>query len=157
MKKILFCFPFLLLFFAQCTLSAKQEASLNSGLAKYIHARNECELVGLVGFTYPDLVKEYKDAGDSVFQYKFNCDKNPDYYYAIQNATLRESVKENNVIHVLYEFDGYGEKEDELKRRNFQLIAITENNGENWFFMPMKDYKNDSICKDLKRLLKIKS
>lgn len=150
MKNLLFCFPFLMVF-VQCTLSAKQEAALNSSLAKYIHARNDCELVGLVGFTYPELVKQYKDAGDSLFQYKFNCEENPEYYYAIQNATLRSTVKENNEIQVLYEFDGYGEKEDEYKKRNFELIAISENNGENWFFIPMTDYKNDTLCKGLTR------
>lgn len=155
MKNIFFCFPFLMLF-VQCTLTAKQEASLNSGLAKYIHARNDCELVGLVGFTYPELVKDFKVSGDSSFQYKFDCEKNPEYYYAIKNATLRSTVKEGNEIQVLYEFDGYGERDDEFQKRNFELIAISENDGENWFFIPMAYYKNDSFCKNLKRLITVK-
>lgn len=152
MKKLLFCFPLLILFF-QCTLSAKQEATLNSALSKYIIARNDCQVVGLVGFTYPELVKEYKQISDSVFQYNFDCDKNPAYYYAIQNATLRSTSKENSSIHVLYEFDGYGEKEDEYQKRNFKLVAISENNGENWYFLPWTEYINQALCKNLKRLI----
>lgn len=152
MKKLLFCF-LLLILFVQCTLSAKQEASINSALSKYINARNDCQVVGLVGFTYPELVKEYKQISDSVFQFKFDCDKNPAYYFAIQNATLRTIAQEKESIHVLYEFDGYGEKEDEFQKRNFKLVAISENNGENWYFLPWTEYTNETLCKNLKRLI----
>lgn len=153
MKKLLFCFPLLMLLW-QCTLSASQEASLNSSLSKYIQARNECQVVGLVGFTYPELVKDYKNQGDSSFQQKFDCENNREYYYAIQNATLRETMKQDKIIHVLYEFDGYGEQEDEYLKRNFQLVAISENDGENWFFISRTDYNNDSLCKNMERLIK---
>jgi len=153
MKKLFFCIPILLLLW-QCTLSASQEAALNSSLSKYIQARNDCQVVGLVGFTYPELVKDFKNHGDSAFQQKFDCDKNLEYYYAIQNATLRQTMKNDKTIHVLYEFDGFGEKKDEYLKRNFQLVAISENDGENWFFISRTDYNNDSLCKNMERLIK---
>lgn len=152
MKTFVICFPLLFLL-VQCTLSAQQEAALNSSLSKYIMARNDCQVVGLVGFTYPELVKDFKNVSDSAFQYKFDCDKNQDYYFAIQNATLRSTSKSNSNIHVLYEFDGYGERNDEFQKRNFKLVAISENDGENWFFMPWTDYTNDTLCKNFKRLI----
>lgn len=152
MKRIFLYFPLVVLF-VQCTLSAKQEAALNSSLAKYIQARNECMVTGLVGFTHPELVKDFKAAGDSLFSVKFDCENNPEYYYAIQNATLRSTSTEGENIHVLYEFDGYGELEDEYKKRNFKLVAISENNGVNWFFIPWKDYTNDTLCENLKHLI----
>ncbi len=153
MKNTLFYFP-LLLILCQCTLSARQEEALNSSLAKYMQARNECMVTGLVGFTYPELVRDFKEAGDSLFSGKFDCDNNPEYYYAIQNATLRSTESEGEMIQVLYEFDGYGELEDEYKKRNFKLVAVSENDGENWFFIPWKDYTNDTLCRNLKHLLK---
>lgn len=139
--------------FWRCSLSASQEAALNSSLSNYIQARNDCQVVGLVGFTYPELVKDFKSISDSVFKTKFDCDKSGEYYYQIQNPTLRSTVSEGKNIHVLYEFDGYGEQEDEYKKRNFKLVAISENKGENWFFISKTDYDNDTLCKQLKRLL----
>lgn len=153
MKKWLFGFSALLLL-VQCTLSARQEQALNTALGKYIQARNECLTTGLVGFTHPALVKDFQQAGDSLFSRKFDCINNPEYYYTIQNATLRSTTTEGEHIQVLYEFDGYGEKEDEYKKRNFKLVAVSENNGTNWFFIPWTDYDNDTLCKSVKRLLK---
>ena len=126
----------LLTFLVACTLSADQEASLNSSVARYIKARNECQVVGLVGFTYPELVKDYKSLGDSVFQYNFDCEENVEYINLIQNPTLRSTSKEGKTIHVLYDFDEYNEEDDKFYPRAFELVAISENDGVNWFFIP---------------------
>jgi len=136
-----------------CTFSADQEAALNSSLARYIQARNECQVVGLVGFTYPELVRDFKSQGDSVFQHQFDCDKNPDYFNIIQNATLRTTSKENESIHVLYDFDEYNEGDGTFFKRAFELVAISENDGVNWFFIPWKEYYDKNQCKNLKRLI----
>lgn len=152
MKKWLFLFGFLP-FLVACTLTADQEASLNSSVSRYIQARNECQVVGLVGFTHPELVKDFKSQGDSVFQQKFDCKDNPDYFNLIQNPTLRSTVKEGKTIHVLYDFDEYNQEDDVLSRRAFELVAISDNDGENWFFMPWKNYADKSQCKNLKRLI----
>src|SRR5690606_3542720 len=100
MKKWIFCFPVVVLFI-QCSLNASQEQALNTALGRYIQARNECMTTGLVGFTHPSLVKDFQLAGDSAFTRKFDCVNNPEYYYAIQNATLRTSASEGDVIQVL--------------------------------------------------------
>jgi protein-tyrosine phosphatase len=135
-------------------MSASQEASLNSSVSKYIIARNNCQLVGLVGFTYPELVKEFKDMGDSIFKQKFDCKNNSSYQLQLQNPTLRTVEKKGLQIQVLYEFDAYRETEEKVIQTEFKLVAISENEGINWFFMQFDDYVNKDNCKLLDRLLK---
>lgn len=152
MKKLIFCFPFLLLFW-QCTLGAKQEAALNKALSNYITARNDCQVTGLVGFSYPDYVAHYHNLGDTVFKQKFDCDESAEYFYAIKNASLRETVTQGDMIQILYEFDSWGSKMDEREDTKFKLVAISSNKGDNWYFIPYRDYENDSICTALNKLL----
>ncbi len=153
MKKLVILFGIALFLFAACNLTAEQEASLNSSLSKYIKARNECQVVGLVGFTHPDLVSDYKSLGDSIFQHKFDCDKNVEYFNEINNATLRSTAKVGESIHILYDFDETNPESSKATRRSFELVAISENDGKNWFFIPWRDYSDPKNCKKLKRLI----
>lgn len=140
---------------ASCTLNASQEASLNQSVSKYVYARNECALVGLVGFTYPPFIKELKEQGDSVFLQKFDCLENGTFQIELENPTLRTVEKEGSNMHVLYEFDAYIREDNKPLKEKKKLVAISENEGLNWFFMPFEDYSDTKNCTSLKRLLAI--
>lgn len=152
MKKLIFCFPFLLLLW-QCTLGAKQEAALNKALSNYITARNDCQVTGMVGFSYPEYVAHFHNLGDSVFKQKFDCSESPEYFYAIKNASIRQTVKDGEMIQILYEFDSWGSKLDEREDVAFKLVAISSNKGDNWYFIPFRDYQEVNMCPKLNKLL----
>lgn len=153
MTKLFIQLCFLSVLISSCTLSARQEASLNQSVSKYVHARNECQLVGLIGFTYPALVKEIKEEGDSVFLQKFDCEKNQKFSTYLSNPTLRSVEQKHGSIHVLYEFDTFDKETVLPSKQKFKLIAISENDGLSWFFMAFNDYKDKKICKSLIRII----
>jgi hypothetical protein len=66
MKLLILLFSLFLI--GSCALNADQEQKLNQSMAGYLHARNECQLISYVAFTYPGVVAEYKEQGDSKIQ-----------------------------------------------------------------------------------------
>lgn len=148
--KIIRIGSFLFLLFA-CSLNAKQEQKLNESLALYLYARNECQVVSYVAFTLPDLVANYKDQGDSVFKSKFDCNVDSLFY---QDPTIRETVKENTTIHVLYDLEIFNKISSQHIDNKHQLVALSNDNGASWFFIDKSIYVDKSLLPELKRLLK---
>ncbi len=141
----------LLLVLVSCTLSGDQEKKLNESLSAYLFSRNECRLVNYVAFSYPDMVIAYKSQGDSAFQRAFDC--NLDSLY-LENPTMRQTIKENDEIHVEYDLDAYHKATNEELEAKHKLVAISSDNGKSWFFIDQENYFNNKLLPNLKRLLK---
>lgn len=143
----------LLLVITSCSLNSEQETSLNQHLTKFLRAKNECMLVGVVGFTYPEYIKELKEQGDSTFLSKIDCTNSQlenSFFYS--DPTLRKIEKQKDEIHVFYELkvdDKMGEKVG-LKKG---LYAISKDNGQKWYFLMEEVYKDSKSCPKLKRLI----
>lgn len=135
-----------LLLVGSCTLNSNQEKSLNIHISKYIDSRNSCQLLGIVGYTYPEFVFELKMNNDSTFLSHFECETNKNHY---TNPTIRSSKKKNNQIQILFELDETFQKHKE------RIISISVDNGKTWYFLPDSIYQDKTKCKNLNRLLSI--
>jgi hypothetical protein len=142
---------FSLLILASCALNADQEQKLNQSLAGYLHARNECQLVSYVAFTYPGVVADYKEQGDSVFQAKFDCTKDSITW---NDPTIRLIQQEGQSIHALIDVAQVDEYSYEILKDKEQLVAISEDSGNSWFFIEHAYYVDKSKLIKLKRLIK---
>jgi hypothetical protein len=134
-----------------CTLNGEQEKKLNESFSAYVFARNECQVISYVAFTYPELVASYRAEGDSLFKEHFNCNKDSIY---LDDPTLRQTVKEGNSIHVLYDMTLYHESSGKKDDKKYPLIGISDDNGKSWFFMDKSEYVDKSRLPKLVRLLK---
>lgn len=141
----------LFLILASCTLSGDQEKKLNESVAAYLFSRNECRVVNYVAFTYPKLVQAYKSMSDSTFKVAFDCS---DDTLFLKDPTVRQTAKDDHIIHVLYQLDGYNNVSMQAIDKKYKLVAISEDNGKSWFFMDWNQYVDKSLLPDLKRLLK---
>lgn len=148
MRKFVFHFPLFFILVA-CSLSAKQEANLNLAVSKYVQARNECYVVSLVAYTYPELVHYYKNQGDSLFKHEFDCSLNEKYMEDIFDPTMNRVKSDGKLIQVEYNFKKGNtyENKGELK-----LFAISEDDGSTWYFLDKEQYWDKIKCKNLKRL-----
>lgn len=154
--RILVLFSFLVIVLSSCLLNAEQEAALQQHLNNYLKAKNNCMLVGIVGFTYPEYIRELKEEGDSIFLQTIDCTKLPNHT-RLTNPTIRSSKKEGNQIHIYYQLDVKNLKDDSVKKQIDGLIAISEDNGDSWYFLPKIIYSDKSKCTRLKRLIEIKN
>lgn len=145
---------FLLSALVACTLNSKQETSLNQHISKYLKARNGCMVVGLVGFTYPEYVRELKNQGDSVLLQAMDCSESHKKGISYKDPTLRKIKKENTKIHIYYELDIENGNSGKTERRAEGLYAISEDNGKSWYFLTKEIYNDNSVCKSLDRLIK---
>lgn len=150
MKVLLKCI-LLSLILGACSLSSEQEKKLNLAVTSYLHSRNECQVLTYVAFTYPELVSSIKSQGDSVFQKRFNCELDS---MLIDDPTLRQIVKKDNDIHVLYDLTAFNESTMLQEEKKFKLVALSNDNGQSWFFLDWNDYVDKSLLPKLKRLIK---
>ena len=151
MKKM---FLLLLLFASSCSLNSDQEAALNNAVNAYTQARNNGQVMTYVAFTYPNVVAYYKNLGDSSFVERFGGSEDLDSYSFIQDGNIRKIENSGSKIHVKYSFlelDDifYGAQGSEII-----IYAISEDEGQNWFFIDEEDYLNASILKENERLIK---
>ncbi len=135
-----------------CTLNGEQEKKLNESLSAYIFARNECQVISYVAFTYPELVASYKAEGDSLFKDHFNCNKDSIY---LEDPTIRQTEKKGNSIHVLYDLNAYNENTGEQNKLKHEVVGVSNDNGKSWFFMDRSEYVDKSRLPKLERLLKV--
>lgn len=155
MKNSILFFILLILIpvFYACSLNSSQEKSLNKHFGLYIQSlRNKSTLVQ-VSMTHPAFVKYIKSKGNHYFKTNFSSnpkEEYPEFFY----PKIEKIEFDKNNIHVLYEVQKdyiyYGEnKIDSLK-----IVAISENDGKNWYFVNYSLYSNKDICKNVPRLLK---
>ena len=139
---------FLLL--AGCTLTASQETALNRQTNLYLKALNEGAVLYAVSRTHPCYVSYAKEKGDAFFTRTFAPAKISEYGYT--SPSVEKIEKKKGHIHVQFSivsYTYYGTAEGEKD----QLIAISEDEGKTWFFMPFSIYKNKQVCRDLLRIL----
>lgn len=154
--RFILLFSFIIIVLSSCTLNAVQETSLHHHLTNYLKARNSCMLVGIVGFTYPEYIRELKNEGDSIFLQTIDCTKLSSQN-RLTNPTIRMSKKEGNQIHIYYDLDVESVKDGGIKKRFEGLLAITEDDGKTWYFLPKTVYSDKNKCTSLKRLIEIKN
>lgn len=150
MKKIFF---FLLLIISACSLTGNQEQALNRAVTSYVDARNDAVLLSYVAFTHPNVVAYYKDKGDSLFLNKFNLNEEHNWMY-IQDGNQKLIEKSSNNIHVKYSFIASNEFEFDNGVKEIFILAISNDNGVNWFFVDEEDYTNNNIISEKDRLIK---
>jgi hypothetical protein len=138
----------LLLSLSACTLSATQEEHLNKQLGSYISAVNEGRMVESVALSHPAVVKHYRAMGDSSFVEHFQSGLagSQDFIEQPNFSAMKEKGK---LIQRRYEVRYYTE-EAEIDPR-YGLFAVSEDGGDNWFFVPATDYFDRNI-KGLHRL-----
>lgn len=148
----IFLFVLIGFYAASCTISGEQEEQLNNQLGRYIEAHNNSDnqLLQLVGMTHPEIVRYYKNQGDSTFVFHFKDLKNGEKTF-LQNPTYRDMVTEGKVIHRKYWVE-YFTQTTEINHR-YGLYAISRDGGNNWYFLREDEYYNSSI-KGFKRLMK---
>lgn len=142
---------FSLILLASCALNADQEQKLNQSMAGYLQARNNCQLISYVAFTYPAVVADYKEQGDSIFQAKFDCTQDSIIW---NDPTIRQIQQEGNMIQALVDVAQVDEYSYDILKEKKKIVAVSEDNGTSWFFMEHAYYVDKSKLKKLKRLIK---
>ena len=153
MRTLLYLTAFLTIIASSCTLSAKQEAHLNKQLSRFVESNNEGIMLEAVALSHPAVVRYYKNQNDSVFMehFKHGLSKNEEAGDFIEDPIFRESKEDQNLIQRKYELKFYNS--DIMLNPKYIIFAVSEDKGENWFFIRSEDYYNDEI-KGFKRLFK---
>jgi hypothetical protein len=152
MKGIVF-FIFIFLLAGSCTLNAEQEATLSESTTRYLESRRNGAVLAFVSMHHPDVVRYFKDQGDSTFLKKFSVKK--EEYYLV-DPSIRETEKDGQIIHVLYEAKTIESEWGTTENEKSEFVAISENNGRNWFYIDKSDYVDKTIASNLKRLIDLK-
>ncbi len=142
----------LFLLLGSCTLNADQEVSLNNALTSYINSRNNGAVMSYVAYTHPKVVSHYKNEGDSAFQSRFDVSNEYTRPF-FQDGLIRTTQKNNNTIHVKYQFKKIEDYDYDMHVSEAAVIAISEDEGQNWFFTDEDDYFNTTIFKNNERLI----
>lgn len=150
--KIVNPFLFIAILLTSCALNGEQEKKLNESLSAYVFARNECQVISYVAFTYPNLVASYKAEGDSLFKEHFNCNKDSIY---LEDPTIRQTEKKGSAIHVLYDLTAYNENTGEEQKKKHQVVGVSNDDGNSWFFLDHSEYVDKTRLPNLERLLKV--
>lgn len=140
-------FVLLVLVLTCCTLNSTQETSLNQHVSKYIKAKNNCLITGVIGFTYPAYVKELKQTGNKEFMRVFNCNDSTSLQNKLSIPIYRAAKTSEKMIQVKYELD-----DSQTSQNSHFLYAISEDDGKTWYFLPGEVYNNVTSCTKLKRL-----
>lgn len=152
MKNIKIIVPIILLTgLFSCTLNSTQETALNQHLSHYLTAKKNCSGVGLAGFSHPEYVKEVKEQGDSIFQETFSCNEKGFIY----DATLRKTNSKGDKIQIYYQLDRFNPNTGVREKRVESIIAISEDDGKTWFFIPKNVYLDKNAVKSIERLIEI--
>lgn len=151
MGKYFFLFSTLLLLFS-CSLSASQEQELSKQTGIYLDAKEKKSILVIVSKTHPSFVKYVKSKGSDYFQKVFEEEDLEDLIFI--DPIIEKIETKNSKIHVLYNVKKEYIKNGENKVDELKFVAISEDDGENWFFLNNSVYKNKKICKDIERLIK---
>lgn len=142
LKRLLFFFALPAILLASCVISGEQEERLNAQLGKYMDAHNKHRLLELIGLSQPDVVRFYKNQGDSLFIGHFKDYHDGDKTY-LEDATYRSTKSEGELVQRLYWVEYYTNKV-EIDHR-YKLYALSDDGGDNWFFLREDDYHNEKI------------
>ncbi len=128
---------FLLPLFLACTLTSEQEERLNKQLQRYVRANNENRSLELVAFTHPTIVASVKKEGDSTFLTHFKQSDDSARIY-LANPLYRETKVSGKSIQRKYWLEKYTERIEITDE--YCIFALSEDNGNTWFFAQETDY-----------------
>lgn len=128
-----------------CTLSAKQEENLNNQLSAYISANNEGLVLEAVALSHPGVVKYYKSQGDSIFMahFKHGLSEDEESGDFLEDPLYRDTKEKGKLLQRKYELKLYSATE--TINNHYVIFAISEDKGDNWFFVREEDYHNSQI------------
>lgn len=106
-----------------------------------------------VAFTHPNAVAYYKEKGDSVFTERFDLSDSENGAF-LQDGNIREIEQKNSTIHVKYNFLSIEGDYYENKASEVTIFAISNDDGNSWFFIDERDYFNTEIFEPSNRLIK---
>ncbi len=151
MKRALFYSLFVLLLGA-CSLSASQEQELNKQTGLYLDAYERNSVLVIVSKTHPSFVKYAKSKGMAYFKSVFENENREELVYI--NPVIQEIQRKDDYIQVLYEVDNEYIQNGENQHKKSRFVALSDDDGKNWYFLNYATYSNKKICKDIPRLLK---
>ena len=143
----------LILLLVGCSLNSTQEASLNRAVTAYMESNNAGALVSFVSFTHPNAVKYYKEQGDTVFQNRFRLFTDDGDGEYLQDPVIKTIETDGNIIHVHYSILRVEDYFFSQRATETDLVAVSEDDGANWFFIEGRDYKNEKIISKDNRLI----
>jgi hypothetical protein len=150
----LFGFLFILsLLIFSCSLSARQERTLNKSLGLYVQAIQNKTILVEVSMTHPCFLKHINSKGNEYFTYFFQNNPEEEEMLFFEPRINKIETK-GDLIHVLYSIQKEFIYKGNNKKDSASFVAITEDDGENWFFVRKGMYSNEKICTDVPRLLK---
>lgn len=129
-----------------CELSASQEQELNRQSGLYLRAVRTESIISVVAMTHPKVVRYAQQKGDAYFRDFFSNDKIGSWNL-YGTPVVNQVKKKGRRLEVHYLMEGEGEKKG-------ALVAISEDEGLHWFFVPKKIYMNKNVAPGLVRLLK---
>lgn len=145
MHKILFIS--LICFLTACGLNSSQEKSLNIAIAKYLMSVNSDLKLSRAAATHPDVLKYYKALGNKAFKGIFEKETG-----IWTDAVVGVVKKEDKIIHVELKVANTEDLIEDKSKNRFSIFAISTDDGNSWFFVEEKDYKNKK-CGHFKRLI----
>ncbi len=152
-ESFIFCFLLSLLIFSACTLSANQEQKLNKSLGLYMQSLSNKTILHQVSMCHPAFLRYIKNKGNDFFKYVFNPNEKEEELIFSDPKILQIETNESE-IHTLYSLKKEFLFEGENKIDSIKFVAISENDGENWFFVNYNMYSNKNICQEVIRLIK---
>ena len=134
-----------------CSLSAKQERTLNKNLGLYVQAIQSKSILVEASMTHPCFLKHIKSKGDEYFT---NFFQNNEEELVFFDPRINKIQSQKETIHVLYSIQKEFIYRGENKEDSTCFVAISEDDGESWFFVRRGMYLNEKICTEIPRLLK---
>lgn len=130
-----------------CTLSGEKENRLNNQFNRYLDAYNKRNTLVFTALTNDQVVKYYTQQPQEVFEAHFNpnFDSIPTF---LSNPLNRDTKTEGKIIQRKYSVERYTETQE--INHDYFIFALSEDEGNTWFFVNEDDYFNDKI--PLKRL-----
>ncbi len=146
-KWIIACSLMLVLF--SCSLTATQETNFNAQSASYLKAVNGGVMLKVITKTHPSYVKHMKAKGDEIFMKTFS--KKNIRKERVSNIEVRQIKKKDYSIQIAFMAESKDYFNETIDRKPY--VAISENNGLDWYFVPYKIWKNKGIYLKVRRLL----
>lgn len=142
--------PLFLIFFTvtSCSLNAEQERNLNKSIIKYLFSVNRELKLSIAAATHPLILRELKEDGDE----KLKAYLEPKHHIWT-DAIIGKTKMDGAIVHIELKVALISKETFEKAPNRIRLYAISEDNGENWYFVDYKIYESN-YCKKFKRLIK---
>lgn len=142
--------PLFLIFFtvASCSLNAEQERNLNKSIIKYLFSVNRELKLSIAAATHPLILRELKEDGNQ----KLKAYLEPKHHIWT-DAIIGKTKMDGAIVHIELKVALISKETFEKAPNRIRLYAISEDNGENWYFVDYKIYESN-YCKKFKRLIK---